>query len=767
MSETYPHLQLRPVGTSERRKRPAGFGYQKAERDHEYFYKATARKLRSLKEEHKKTKAIYSRYLNPNLIFKVTLTKTSTVDNNFRDELRRLGMETISSTSDLHGYWVMLTDDAQFKKLHEKMKKRTLVDQATIIDQIISIDEIKPEEKLGDSLHNQPANDYASEYFDVEIWRMGEPRLTKFEDGLYKLIKDSGGAVHDMMKTESFSVMRVECDGRLLAMIAELREVASIDRPRRVMMIKQLECDVEMLDIQNPPDKNRPGILVVDSGVNNHPLIEAAVADRILVPSSNGMVRRERDTDDAAHGTGIAGIALYGDVSSCMTTKQFHPDVLIYSAKVMYRGEDGTATYDEKSLLEHQLKDSIEGIINKHSNCTIINISFGDESKVIRDGQRQFRIAALIDELSVKHRNIMFAIAAGNQDVSDGNLVNLVQSSNQQIRIIDPATSAYGLTVGSIFVPELNPSNHSSSYLPSQFTRTGPGLNEMVKPELVEYGGAFGSEIATTNPNWLDDGRLLTLVSGTSFTAPLVAHYLAMLKSYFPNASRNLLKALLLSSAVMADDQTLPVTNSTSKVDVQATLSVYGYGKPNLEHAKSSDRNRVLMMYDGEIKPGHFSIFSIQIPEAFSNNGGGEIEVTLVFDPPVNSNRSSYLGVTMEYHLFKDVDTQEVNRLYGEINNSQDDMDGVPPNIRSNEIKMQPGSSIRKKGLHQKSTRWFLRGSSKKIDQLVLAVLCKKVWFEKTDYMQQYSVVVTIKHKLDIDLYNTIRAKNVVRARIR
>ena len=76
MSETYPHLQLRPVGTSERRKRPAGFGYQKAERDHEYFYKATARKLRSLKEEHKKTKAIYSRYLNPNLIFKVTLTNS-------------------------------------------------------------------------------------------------------------------------------------------------------------------------------------------------------------------------------------------------------------------------------------------------------------------------------------------------------------------------------------------------------------------------------------------------------------------------------------------------------------------------------------------------------------------------------------------------------------------------------------------------------------------------------------------------------------------
>ena len=773
MVEKHPHLSLLRSVNFTRKKKGKGFGYEKADRDAEKFYQTEIQKLNFIGDAYKKDKEKYHKYFDPNLIFKIKLTGKSVSDEFFRDELRRAGIKTISSAPNKLGYWVAFTDDAEFKQFRQKLETRLSKDTATFVDLIDGIEEVPPEEKLSESLKEKPLAKGKPEYLDVEIWRMEDSQLKKFTSGLSSLIEESHGEISDTLVTDNFCVLRIKCDDELLSKITELREISHVDRPPQVDIEKKLDVDIEKLKVKGSPDKNKPGILIVDSGIRSHPLLENAIADRIVLPSSDGKIKEELDIDDVGHGTAIAGIALYGDVNKCVEVNEFDPQVWLYSAKIMYRGDDGNAVFDEKSLLEHQLKDAIEKTIEKHTTCKIVNVSLGNSARKMTSGQRQFRIASLIDELSNKHHDILFTIAAGNNvdDVDDHeSYPHYLMDDTPRAKIIDPATSVHGMTVGSIYSFKQNKSENLD--FPSPFTCVGPGLRGMIKPELVDYGGGHSQDLVTVNPGWVSEGRLFTLERGTSFSAPKIAYCLAILKDAFPDASRNFLKALLLSSAVIPLERPSPLDKINlcgNNRDLQNILNIYGYGKPDLDRALYSESNRVLLTYDGEIGLNRVELFTINLPEEFLKvRGKRAIEVTLTFDPPTNSNRSDYLGIIMEYHLFRNSPVENIRKSYEqtEIDNESENI--VPEEIKNKEIKMLPGINLRKKGAHQKSIKEYqVKPQINTTEPLILAVVCQKKWFDKKNYKQPYSVIVTFRHRQDIDLYNMIKLKNRARARAR
>ena len=119
-------------------------------------------------------------------------------------------------------------------------------------------------------------------------------------------------------------------------------------------------------------------------------------------------------------------------------------------------------------------------------------------------------MASIIDELAYLYPNILFIVSTGNQhpiknptgytsidEVTANYPKYLIDSAH--FKIINPATSALALTVGSIaqterrrietFSGEQIKTPIAKEHQPSPFTRTGPGINGMIKPELVEYGG--------------------------------------------------------------------------------------------------------------------------------------------------------------------------------------------------------------------------------------------------------------------------------------
>ena len=258
----------------------------------------------------------------------------------------------------------------------------------------------------------------------------------------------------------------------------------------------------------------------------------------------------------------------------------------------------------------------------------------------------------------------------------------------------------------------------------------------MVKPELVEDGGGFRSKVLTINPNWIREGRLFTLDNGTSFSTPKVAHYIAKLINMFPDHSNNMIKALLISSAEIPLDKPHPLSEinmfsqGTNGDDIMNLLKVYGYGKPNLEKALKSSMNQVILMHENKIKLNDFHIYSFYLPDEFRGvKGKKRLSVTLVFNPPVNKNRSDYLGVIMETHLFKQSNISSIRAKYGniDINNMVEDI--VPEDIRRNEINLRPGVNTRKRGVHQKGIVEYKLTPNINLDlPLILVTICKNRW---------------------------------------
>ena len=386
---------------------------------------------------------------------------------------------------------------------------------------------------------------------------------------------------------------------------------------------------------------------------------------------------------------------------------------------------------------------------------------------------RQFDLSTLIDDLS-NELDLIFVVSCGNidGDIEEfENYPNYLLTSDE-IKIIDPAPSALALTVGALC------KNNSGKYYPSPITRTGPGYKGMIKPELVEDGGGFGSKVLTINPNWITDGRLFTLDVGTSFSTPKVAHYIARLVNKFPEYSTNMVKALLISSAEIPPYRPQPLSEinmynrGTNEGDIMDLLNVYGYGKPNLEKALNSSKNQVILMNESRIKLNDFHIYSFYLPKEFiEERGNKRLSVTLVFNPPVNKNRSDYLGVIMEAHLFKQSNINLIREKYGNINIDDITEDIVPDGIKRNEIKtLRPGINTRKRGVHQKGVIEYKLKPRIDLDQpIALVIICKDRWVKYREnrddetYLQDYAVVVSVEHSEEIDLYNQIRLKNRAR----
>lgn len=194
----------------------------------------------TLEQRYNSDKQAYGRYFDPSLIFRIRLAQ-SVSDDSFRAELKRAGVQTLSSVTSENGYLVVFASEAHLAKFRQKFKLRLDKDKPTFIDAIDKIEEIPPEDKLGESLKIQGLKGSDRERVDVEVWRMENKQLDRFVTGLQELAEENNGEITDMLTTENFCVMRIWIDQKLLAIITGMREVAHVDRPAVISVDRQLE----------------------------------------------------------------------------------------------------------------------------------------------------------------------------------------------------------------------------------------------------------------------------------------------------------------------------------------------------------------------------------------------------------------------------------------------------------------------------------------------------------------------------------------------
>lgn len=351
-----------------------------------------------------------------------------------------------------------------------------------------------------------------------------------------------------------------------------------------------IEIDPEIL----PPNADDPKICVIDSGIQErHRLLEAAID----FASSHSFIAQDADVTDkvegGGHGTKVAGAVLYS--GSIPRTGTHQLPFWIQNARVLdHENKLVTGTDPTQLMLD---------IATRYNTTKVFNLSVSEDRAYF--GSHMPPWAATLDKISYE-QNKLFIVATGNifrsslvadhpglsQMLADGlNYPDFLHSLLSN-KVSNPGISAFSLTVGSVCIDEYDDADKKSFgkfNQPSSFTRTGLGMWEMVKPDVVEYGGDFvheklGQRLITNDPSVSPelvystrDGHAAVAkhTVGTSFAAPKVAHIAGWLNKNFPQLSTISYKALIVQSARLPEDK----WRSPSLTDIKCM----GYGIPSLE----------------------------------------------------------------------------------------------------------------------------------------------------------------------------------------
>ncbi len=762
------HLDLPPVKRSFKKKPRRGGPLKAIDRNYTDFSETQISKLDELGTKFKTIKEELPDY-DQELVFKIKTTQKVS-DDQFRMDLKRAGIDTLISNPGKETEWIVSTKDPSFSKFKNKIKKRIEKEKSDFIDGIDTVIDFSIEDKKGPLLKQKPLSSVEVVKLQVNLTRKESDedgsKLKSAINKIAQIAEASGYRIYDKLQTPNVCLLLVECNSMLVNEIGKIDLVTQIERSPDFYLEKLITAGPQIpLGTINPPTGNT-AILVMDSGIIRHPLLDPAIPPDGIVGLTDKAVEDER-----LHGTMVSGNSLYGNLEPYLTTQNFQPKFWICSAKIFY--QSGSRVIQDDTRLPHSLiEESLTKIKNVYPLCRVVNLSFGDKSKVMAPGKNQFPMAALIDDLSMRFPDTVFTIAIGNIDDSSirhENFPDYLCDDRPEIKLHDPASSVHALSVGAL------QEDSSGNHLPSDITRTGPGLDEMIKPELVELGGGFHKKMVVLNPDFLQ--RTFTLKTGTSFSSPIISNYVAELIEKYPTYSRNLIIALLLSSTKYPEQFPAPfpkLNSSTNNTSFLTISNVYGYGKPILSRALMSDDDRVVFKHEGSLKPDHVRYFAINIPGDFVTvKGDRMISVSLVFDPAIRSTRADYFGTRMEFHLFRNRTVEELQEKYNELDIAAqaNDEEKVPEDLVPDEIKFKPSSNLRKKTPHQKGIANL--SSRYEIDSthpLTLAVVCQKKWKMPSDFEQNFSVVVTMEHEKEIELYDKIQTLNQVRvtpARVR
>jgi len=802
----YNHLKL-PLFKADvdRQKRGGGGGFKMPEgRDKHQFSQKSQQQSEQLSQTCADLKTKFPN-IDPKLIFEININQSLAVDA-FEQTLAGMDIHVLSVAEGKKGYWVVFSDDQNLEKFKAKLTTYGSEDGANydFFHAIESFGDIPVEEKIGEQLKEQPLTDSA-EFVDIELWKMDDPQKnTDFIEQLKASYSEfTQFRITDQLITKSFVLLRVKLIKQVFDEIIQLKEIARIDRPATVQFnpFEMMSPDIQELQF-SAPDDNATGILIIDSGiVSNHPMLEKCVGGE-----ENFQAGEEQTQDTVGHGTAVAGCAVYGDIGQALESQHFSPSNWLFSAKVMYAendldGNPTKAIYDPEKLLEHQFKDAVERFLsNPEYHIKVVNISLGNVHEVWhKHYSRQLPLAALIDELAFTFPHVVFIVSVGNQSPLNyyDSIADVIENypkyllENDDFNIINPATAALALTIGSItsdvqveqerYGAEQIKTAIAQAHQPSPFTRTGLGINGMIKPELVEYGGNMilseqygriiedkGGQLPLLNKQVTNP--IIRFDVGSSFSAPKVAHLAGKIANQFPDKSANFIKNMLLAGA---DYPFLPskdfyATENKKKAE-QAHFSVAGYGLSQFDRAIHSFDNRAVLWDEGQITMNQLKVYSLQLPELFFTEAGKKkIIVTLTFTPETRATRGdSYLGNRMEFHLFHSVNPQVLIEKYGIIENNSDQV-GVPEALKQYEIDFFPGGNTRKAGCHQKAWKLYQKEPKHRPESPISLVLLNvNKWINDEHRVQDYCISVVFEHEKEIALYTALQANIQTRTRVR
>lgn len=462
-----------------------------------------------------------------------------------------------------------------------------------------------------------------------EIWC-----LRGFEDDLEDLIERLGARAAERERRLYFPehvVLPVLADRATIELmlfarlsIVELRRAS--DSP--VFFLDELDRDEQREVSEDLAERTRwpgadvPAVCLLDTGVNRaHILIEPTLAEDDMAA-----VKPEWGIADSpqGHGTGMAGLALFGDLIPHLTgnevTSLAHR---LESVKILPpRGFDPT----EERLYGAITKQAVALPETRRPNrprvfCLAVT---NDDRSGIRPTTWSSAIdqeVAGVTELEEKAPPRLFIVSAGNAP----NPIAVDQIADpDSLEIEDPAQAWNAITVGGYTDLVNIHEPHFKGYSPlamagdlSPYTRTStrwlqgkspfkPDIvmeagNRAVSPSRTDAYDADSLALLSTGPN--TDLHPLVSFRATSAATAQAARLATRLVAKFPDYWPETIRALIIHSADWTPRMTNSLKAASSKASAYLLLRRYGHGVPTFERAAASARNHLALVTQAEIQP--------------------------------------------------------------------------------------------------------------------------------------------------------------------
>lgn len=479
--------------------------------------------------------------------------------------------------------------------------------------------------------------------------------------------------------------------------IAELR--IAKDFPSFFLDMGPIEQEEWSRDLENrlsPPEDNAVAICLLDSGVAQiHPLIKPALdlSDMYACNPTWGC----NDNNLYGHGTKMAGLALYSDLSEALQTlPTIQLNHRLESVKILPPvGKNdpelyGAITEQAISLPEIQAPNRMRVFCMAVTNQDI-SPNTGSPSSW----------SAAIDKLCFGDDDFrrLIIIAGGNirediypMDYLDINDVSSIENPCQawnplvigayteKVNIVDPRFAGFNPVAP---VGDLSPRSRTSVSWSDQWL--------MIRPDVVFEGGNLASDgenpaismddlcLLTTHhrPNLRVFDRMGDTSSATALASYMAAQIMTKDSSYFPETVR----ALIVHSAEWTPAmKTFFKSVKNKKTKMRPFLRRYGYGVPDLNRAlKSTKSDLTLIIEDtlqpfyldkGKIKTRHMNFHELPWPSTKLEELGTvdvELKVTLSYfiDPNPKETgwgRHQYASHRLRFEVKKPLESNNAFR---------------------------------------------------------------------------------------------------------
>lgn len=644
-----------------------------------------------------------------------------------------------------------------------------------------------------------PENNFPEDDQDVwwEVW------LRKMNDGEDKVVKNLtsigaqiGGsrlefAEHTVLLVRA-TAMQLSQSLIFLDNLAELRKPQEMNDFISHPDITSTDKETWLNDLVGRTDisfdKNSVLICLLDSGVSNmHPLITGALPDDHLY-TYNASWGKFDSVSSGGHGTGMAGLALYGDLT----------DALASSHRIkLFHGLESFKIFNPASPNDPDLYGAITElacstpIVDRPDNPRLFCLSVTNKHFIFNG--RPSSSSASADKIAFG--SFLYPIQPQLLLVSGGNVEISTAADypdkNYYESIHDPGQAYNVITVGSytrkdkLISATLKPLAAHGAFAPSNSTSATWETQWPNKPDIVMEGGNIADDCSHS-----DTLRLITTHSDfrvkifqtfgdTSAAVALAANMAAQIKAAYPTYWPETIRALMIHSADWTQEM-LRGRNLNLQDDRRAVVRSVGYGVPSLEKALYSAKNALTIVAQNTIKPyrkeksaikyNEYHFLELPWPSDILRDEIGDKDVTLkvtlsYFIEPNPGNRQyassfRYHSHELDFKLIKPLEKIEdfKRRISAAAMGNEEDGEDKP-DLKAEEWTLR--ERIRSKGSIRKD---FITVSGIELSgRNLLAVYPKNGWYRTRknmnmyDSIVRYSLVISIETEVqNVDIYEPV-----------